>query len=863
MIYRILFFCLLSHLVLSPVYSRETTGWFQSGKTSKLYVDGIFVFETDKTDKVELPTGLSVSQEIDSYLFICEYFLKKKSKQGVAAVLYQLRLKPQEYRLADALITTLWKKFQNEEQASQKSLQSYIQSEKNAYNKTLARNIYTSLFSNGEDERKSPEKLTCKSELPYYSLCRLFRLQFYLDQTSGKGIAMHKNYVNIIRVVSPFYEEQMLHSIPFLEEIDEELPARLAFLGFANEAINFQRMILEAESASLGGYSENSLERYSFLQVIAGQFLEAEKSLVQLLNISKTKKVSVRNRIYIKLGTLAYLRGNFLDSMNYFFGLDFSDWSSLILHPLLNEPLSIPGAKDLAAVAVWKAKGRDVAVNAIRSIPKGDKVYQEEVWPRLRISQMIMESNSDLSGRITDEISYLAQSRGWKRLEYAATIIQGYNHILNQEFRKSTVEFTKSRGILAAEDQGISSDWLRFSGLVIAHQSSGQKAPVSNFIQISLKLLKVDPPNEQLLTLKNYKPDSFTLDRFMSVSLEHLNELQDAQTIMELIHSYNLASSDLPGIYETGLFQIRAVNNRFKNYSGFQTPRENNYQDSVYTTSRESEVEYLDKEREDIADGFSDEVKNPIIAVLPWKSDLYLFKMNPSLPKKSQWSYKVIEGSNPTSFQAKEVVNQFVAELKNPESIQIYLNSDGLVLYDYLRNMFQNQNFNLFYRFVVSSKYDKLRNLAPIVWASPKSAESNTISSDRSTFEGTKIFREKNRLHIWNYDPSSKGDRLLDMDWSNGEDKESISMKKVIRRIDYRTVPTAMLVSGKTITDSNLKNSKRILDFCSFWLRAGTDAMYLKRDIDLKNSVSRYKDFPIGMSSSKDNDVIIVTRDLK
>lgn len=859
--YSFYFYIFLVFFVSFPILGTETTGWFSSSNSHKLYIDGIQVFDSSKGENFVLPSKLTEIQEIESYLYLAEFFSKQKNLQGIATILYQIRLKPQEYRLADALITTIWKKSVNEEQAAQKSLDSYIRSETNPYYKSLGNNIYTSLFTGGEDEKKSPENVNCNSKFPYYSLCRVFRLQFYLDRTSGKGLEIGKHYVNIMRVVSPFYEESSLHSVPFLEEIDEELPPRLAFLGFANEAINFQRMILEAEKAALGEYSENTLERLSFLQVIAGKWDDAENNLNQLVEKSRNRKGSYRNKLYVKLGTIAYLAGRYEDSLKYFLKLDFKDWSSLIVHPLWNEPLSIPEAKDIIALIVWKTKGMESAVSALRNIPNSEKVYEEEVWPRLRIAQIIMDSNPDLAVRITDEISYLAQSRGWKRLEYSSTILQGYNQILNQQFRKSTVEFTKSRGILSGSDSSYSSDWLRYSGLVFAHSASGQKSPVTNFIKESLNILKTDPPNEDLLTIKHYKPATYNLIGFMRVSLEYLAETSNYKTMMELLLSYNSVTADLPGIYETGLFQIRAVHNRFKSLSGFQTHREVSFQDSTYAHSREAEVDYLSSIREEITEKYETEVKNPFIVFLPWENNLNLFMMDPSRPKKSQWKLVPVAGIDSTSSQVKEELESFVASLKNPKTIQIYLNEEGLKAYEYLRSSHPDQAFSLFYRFAVNQEYGKDQNLTTIIWSS-KTSSPYILSTDRNSFEGTKIISKKNRLHIWDYKLSTKGDRLLDMNWSNGEDTEMISMKKVIRRMDYRTIPSAMIVTSSNLGDSRGSNHARILDWCSFWLRSGTEVVYYKKSIDLQVASSLYRDRPIGVSSQADSDVIVVSRDL-
>lgn len=849
-------------LFASEIFATESTGWFPKGKEYLLLIEGKTIYDTSQGQSISLPSDLSNAQQIEAYLYLGEFFIKNRNKQGVATILYQIRLKSSEFRLGDAILTTLWKKTQNEESASQKTLESYIKIENNIYYKNLAKNIHTSLFTEAEDEKKSPVDLNCNSRLPYYSICRLFRLQAFLDKTQPKASEVNVHYTNIMKVLSPFYEESILQSVPLLGNLDQDLPPRLAFLGFANEAINFQRIILEAEKAAYESYTENSLERYAFFQVLAGKYDSAETSLNELLVISKNRKASIKNRIYVKLGSLAYLQKKYKESLDYYLKIDFNDWSSAILHPFFNESLSIPQAKDLIAVSVWKVHGSKVALQALRQIPSQEKIFQEEVWPRLRIAQILRDSNPELASRITDEISYLSQSRGWKRLEYSATIIQGYNHIDNGFFRKSTVEFTKSRGILSKEDQEFGSDWLRYSGLVFAHQASEKKSPVISFVKDALSILKNESPEEDILTIRNYKPAKYTTEKFIQTSLDALSESSDAQIMMELLTMQRLSTIELPGIFETGLFQINLVDNRLKYLSGFQSFRESIFHDSVYNQAREMEVSYLNEEREDISSKYSDEISSPVIAILPWKTSIYVFYSNGKGGKRNSWEYKVFNDINANSFQIKQSLKEIAGSILTDGPIQIYLNESGLTAYEFLRKEFQDQKFSLFYRFKTSTTSSRNSNLIPIIWES-KSASSNASSSvDRMSFEGTKILPQNYRLHIWDYDLVKKTNRLLDMEWKNSNDSMNISMKRVIRRMDQRTIPTAILVSSRNLGDANSNLSQNtVLDWCSFWLKSGTGTVYFKRD--MKDSAYQlYSKQPLGVSYKEDSDLIHINRDL-
>ncbi|MCC5814129.1 MAG: hypothetical protein JJT78_05180 [Leptospira sp.] len=855
---------LFAFLFLIPItlFGQETTGWYSKNNQHRLYVDGIQIFSSSDGDRVDFPEKLTNAQEIEGYLYLAEYFLKKKSRQGIATILYKIRTKPKDYRLADALITTLWKKHSQEGNVAQKTLESYIRSENNSYYKSLAQNIYASLFTMGEDEKRSPERMNCNPRIPYYSFCRLFRLQYYLDRTSGKGESLEKHYANIYRVLSPFYEEASLHSIPFLEELDEDLPPRLAFLGLANESLNFQRIILESERASFNGYSENSLERLSFLQILAGKWNDAENSLKQLSDYSKNNKKVYRNKILIKLGMIAYLSGRYDDSLRYFMELDFTNWSSLITHPLLNEPLSIPEAKDLVSLSVWKTKGVEAAVTALRSIPKADKVYQEEVWPRLRIAQLIMESNPELSARIIEEISYLAQSRGWKRLEYISTILQGYNRILEQQYRKSTVEFTKSRGILGSEDAHHGNEWLRLSGMVFAHSASDTKAPVSSFIDATLSELRNNgSPDEDILSVRYYKSQTFDRRKFVNTSIDYLKDSNSSKTILELIVGFNNQDAFIDEIYQSGINQVISVNQRFQNLSGFQSHREENFQDSTYSTSRNYLADHIRIQVNRFDPSFEKSMKSPMVALLPWENNLYLFTMDPNQSGAKRWSHTIILGNNPLSTQAKDTVNQFIDSLSSPDTIQIYFNEEGMKLYEFFRKIHKDSSFNLFQRFVTNPQYGKDRNLAVVGWKKDPPLTS-IKSADRRFFEGSATFNETNRLHLWDYKPNNTKE-LLQLEWKNGEDPNPISMKKIIRRLDTRTIPTAILVSSTNLGIGFLSDDRKVLDWSNYWLTIGTEAVYYKKNIDWKEATILYREMPIGISWNKDSDVIAISRDLR
>ena len=100
------------------------------------------------------------------------------------------------------------------------------------------------------------------------------------------------------------------------------------------------------------------------------------------------------------------------------------------------------------------------------------------------------------------------------------------------------------------------------------------------------------------------------------------------------------------------------------------------------------------------------------------------------------------------------------------------------------------------------------------------------------------------------------------MEWKNSNDSETISMKRVIRRMDERTIPTAILVSSRNLGDtSSFLNQNILLDWCSFWLRSGVGSVYFKKELK-ESAVPFYSKQPVGVSYKEDPDSVNINRDL-
>ncbi|EOQ89608.1 hypothetical protein LEP1GSC202_1833 [Leptospira yanagawae serovar Saopaulo str. Sao Paulo = ATCC 700523] len=836
-------FIILGSLTTIYAQNQRNHGWVVSGNQGKLFIQGKEQIAIRDDFRFKSPENLSTNQEIDYYLMLGEYFLKTKDKEGIGRVLYDLRTKKGEYSFADFLLTSLWKQSQGDEVQAIKMLDTYIQKEPNSYLRNLAKNMRTNLFQSGEDEKKTMVRMDCQKSKPYYSLCRVFRLQYYIDLPTGKDKDMHKHFVNIMRVSSPFFEDGNLDWIPLLDRIDEDLPAKLAFLGFAREGIHFQKMIMDLERITEGNANENSIERMAFFQILSGDLSGAEESYLQFLKSARGKKTSILNRIYVKLGALSYFQKDFKKSLDYYLKLDLTNWSSDIHHPFLNEPMTLAEVKDLISVSLYKVNGAESALKALQKIKDPEKLAEADIWPKLRISQMLMDQNPELSSRMTDEIIYMAQEKKWRRLEYAATILQGYNQIYRKEYRKSTIELTKSRGILDEENAFYAAEFLRNFGFIFAHTASGKKGPVNGNIRDGVSDYLLNHHYEDLYYIRNYRPIAFSTDLFFEYALSHLRDDNDVWGLFDTLFKYNSVKTqrNLKSSPHS-LFQIPYVNQQFKFLSGFGTARESKFFDSTYAESRETENSIQRKNEEENPRSL-ESVKLPTVFLLPYKDEIYIFTFNPKESKRNQLNWKLVRTQRPDASDIVDSVKELVSSNKDQEKIQIYLNEFGMGLYKTIKRELKDQSFVFFFSLYPNTDSQKPLNLYS--WKCPaniRSLDGKGINLvDTAYFEGSRILKDKERLHLWDFPATTNVSTLGPvLSWSCRAESgitEEISLLKLFRRIDYRTVPKMIVyterVLGKSWSDQSLHQQ-----WMHFWFRSGTKKIAYLPTLPVLDSIS-------------------------
>jgi hypothetical protein len=815
--------------------AEENTGWLNYGRYFQLYINGKKTFDTYEGDNFRIPNNLSEEDEIDHILFLSEYLTIKNKTDQIQILLNYVNTKDgNNYKLLSTFVEAVSFLKQGEDQEAERILKSYIGSERDPYLSSIANLIWASFFKEKDSYKNQAIKTSCLRKKPYYSLCRLFKLEIFLDDISGSGLELHKQYLNILRVLSPFLEEENSLSIPYLNLLDPELPAKLGFLGFAKEAIYFQKMILEFEK--LEGRSQDiSWERLSYLYLLTKDLKNAEQSLLMITRESKNRKITFLNRIYFKLGLIAFMNKDYDKSIEYYLQVDFKDWSGGIHNPIQNESLTVQAAKDLIAVSVWESRKNVSAVKALMEIPMPERFNQEDFWPRLRIAQIMMEDKPELAAKWVDEIIYNAQEKGWKRLEYSATILQGYIQILVQQFRKATIEFTKARGILSEADRAHGSSFVQNSGMVMAHQASGKKADLLDYIVAAINAMKNQYTEEEFLVLKNYKPrKEFSNDKFINTTIQYLKDKNDAPTILELLHLYNQKKPTLEDPNTYSIQQIFYTNRLMTPYGGFFTPRDEKYLESNYSKVRELEAQYLNSDIIDIRNKSLAHITSPFIAVYPLDDSLYIVSFDPRVQNRSlAWQVEKVDTENYEGIMFRASIRATVESFKEVSHIQVYFNKQGLSVADYIKRNFPKLYPSLFYTY--SPYKGKIPNdpLPLVVW-DPEGKNTfikpGVYYSDRNLFEGQTIkpFEDQEKVSIWNFDYlRNRPSQLPDYIWTLGDENNRISFRRIARRVDFRTIPHSLIFTEKILDKSFFEQKPSyFFDFVGFWLKNGVSEIY-------------------------------------
>ena len=861
------------------IFSAPYTGWEIGNNHSILYINDINSFDTRDNIRY-LPQKLTPDQINQYALFVSEYYITRGDKDGLTNLVSLLKNDKSNYDSIANLILVLWKIEKGETVDATTKLDEFIHKDDGSLLSTVAKvlkaNIKKTAISS--ETKETIKNLNCSRNRPLYSFCRLIKLSAYMEQVVENSDYPHRDFLNIDRLIAPFFEEAELSHISFMPYLSIDLPTKLAYLGFTHEAVSFQKMLVNLQKLS-GSFDPVDHERLSYYQMLTDDLLAAEETLAYILK--RTPALTNKNHIYLKLGAIAYLRKDYKQSLTYYLDLNLKDWSKTMRNPFYDDYISINGARNLISLSLWKSKSAVNAVRALKSLNPDGKVTEDSLFIRLRIAQIMMFDKPEVAEKISEDILYIAQSKGWKRVEYAATLMNGYCSILSKKYRKATVQFTKSYGIIGGSDPVFSSEWMRSSGILFARVQGGERGNHAASYRSLLHAMRNEEPSDDILGVKNFLDSRFDSEAFFKNGVQFFINTKNYQSLAEFLYYHQKLRVKSPSLFSKSILQIPEVVKRMKQYRAFKPANDAYYSKSGYSKLRDNEAAKIisDTEAFDI-NSFKD-LRDPFIAAFSFNEKIYVISYNPEA-SRDKWNYSQ---HNSLDFRTAGYYNKIFSSipfLDRAGNVQIFLNPIGIDLYQALKKNNALLNVRLFYRFGKSNTKKLENDLQPVAVSCDNGNEITAGGIQylpTEYFEGIKTFQSEDRLHIWNTrDLANRDTSTIENFEMRCQNNSTISFSKMQRRVDLRMIPHSILFSNTIFPKSSLDTVS--LDYyfwADFWMRKGVNNLYyvdrLEGDkypfTDMVNVLSKPANTSEELSKiqsilkSSDKDILILSHDIK
>lgn len=817
------FVCVFNSL---SAQTKHEFGWAKGSEGFSFNLNGKTVFQSGNEIQ-SFPDNLTLLEKSDYLFYAGEYFILNKDVRRYDALLKLSTGSESELVLGGIFLRILKELNFNSKESSRSLLVQFSKNETSPYLKELAEGFDQSIF-----DKKSPENLKCSRKNVYYSLCKTLRLKKYLGDFKSEAKSHEREYLNLNRTLAPFLEDPELKYIPFLSNFIFNISDQLAELGLSREAVHFQKILIISENLS-GRFIGFSYEKLAYYYLIGGDLISAEKVLDYILKYQPDIKTSYKNNLYLKLGTIAYLNQEYKKSLDYYLNLDFLEWSSSILNPFLGEPISINSARDLISMAIWRSKSSFKAVDALKSVSTPKNLTEDDLFTRLRIIQILMNDEPDVAGKMATEITFLAQSKGWKRVEYSSTLLNGFIHYKKNDLRKAIIEFTKAYGILKNADPVYTEEWIRLTGLFYSHKESRSLKTVKGALDQAAAITIYRRPDDMLFQLKNYLPVVYGMREFTDAAIDYY--ILHGHTTELLGFLSRLEQNEVLGntAYPNTLVSIMDTSRRIASFRGF-FPGVKEHLNSSKSEIRKAEVARLIEELDPFRNQEIKKSHIPVLSVFVREKRTYIFWK----PGDSQeLELKEIPSESASSFTVQTVLKSLIVSSSKKESMQIYLNVSGMESFDYLRKEFPDIDFRLFTRF---SRKDENTTKAERIYISDcksieNAAKPNFEKIGSAYFEGNKLLSGDHSMMVWNLKvgDNSPGN-LNEYYWSCGEDQ--IRFSRLHRRYDFRNTPQRLVFTRDSLSGNGWKGrSEDFLDWVSFWINSGVNRMYYIKSVDLNS----------------------------
>ncbi|UOG56977.1 tetratricopeptide repeat protein [Leptospira noguchii] len=807
--------------------TKQEFGWAKSSEGFSFNLNGRTVFQS-KDEIKSFPENLTLLEKADYLFFAGEYFILNKDVRRYESLLKLTENAESELVLGGIFLRIFKELNFNSKESSRNLLIQFLKNENSPYLKELAEGFDLSVF-----EKKNPENLKCSRKVVYYSLCKTLRLKKYLSDFSPKTKSHEREYLNLNRTLAPFLEDPELKYIPFLSNAIYNIADQLAELGLSKEAVHFQKILIISENLS-GRIIGYSYEKLAYYYLIGGDLISAEKVLDYILKYHPDIRTSYKNNIYLKLGTIAYLNQEYKKSLDYYLNLDFLEWSSTILNPFLGEPISINSARDLISMAIWRSKSSFKAVDALKSVSTPKNLTEDDLFTRLRIVQILMNDEPEVAGKMATEITFLAQSKGWKRVEYASTLLNGFIHYKKNDLRKAIIEFTKAYGILRTTDPIYTEEWIRLTGLFYSHKESKSLKTVKNALDQAVAIMVLRRPDDMLLQLKNYLPVVYGVREFTDAAIQYY--VVHGHTMELLGFLSRLEQKETMGNSNT-LVSIIDTSRRISSFRGFY-PGPKEHLTSVRSEIRQTEVMRLLEESDPFRNQEIKKSHIPVLSVFVRDKRTYIFWKQGN---SQELELKEIPSESASSFTVQVVLKSLIESLYKRDNVQIYLNVSGMESFDYLKKEFPEIDFKFFTRF--SKKNDNFKSERIYVCDCNHTDNLSSTNFEKvafTYFEGNKLLTGNRSMMVWNLkvEDNSVGN-LNEYSWRCGE--EQIRFSRLHRRYDFRNTPQRLIFTRDSLSGNGWKGrSEDFLDWVSFWINSGVYRMYYIPSLNL-NSESDIK----------------------
>ncbi len=865
-----LFFLLFSSLT-SQIFSTPNFGWDYNTAYSNLYINKNSIFDSRDRFK-NLPASLNVENLNYYSLFLGEYFILKNDKENLSSLIQAL--KSEKGNESNAILLQVFSKLENDSEADalikiEESLNKEENPILNNLYKTLKLNIKKK--SSPEELKESIKSLHCNRQKSFYQVCKTLKLKIQIESIVDNSDYLHRDYLNLDRVIAPFFEEQELFQIPFIEKIIPEIGSKLAYLGFAYEAGFFQRMIVYTQKVS-GYFYPSSVEKLAYYEILFDDLNSAEDTMNYILKKTPSSNGS-RNSILLKLAAISSFKKDYKQALNYYSDLNFKNWNANEKNPFYPDSLTINQARELIALALWKSKTGMAAVKALNNLQTEKVVTEDNLFIRLRIAQIIMHEKPEVAEKMSEDILYLAQSKAWKRIEYAATNFNGYCNILTNKYRKATVQFTKSYGILGDSDPAYSSEWVRNSGTLFARIMGSERGNHSNGLKYLLRAMKTDEPLDEVLSVKSYIDSRFDTESLYKLAANYFINTKNYASLLETLYSHQKLKSKSTAMYNKSILQVPEVNRRIKYFRGLRPTSENSYYKGDYSKLREIESLKLINDSDKFDSNVFREVHDPILSVFSFNEKIYIIYYD---PKTNRWTQSIQNSIDYRTSAYYENFFSLIPSLDRVSTIQIFLNPLGTDLLQALRKKYPTIQTRLFYSFQKNSH--KKQELDLVSTALSADASSETISNSVNYFtpeyyEGIKFFPAEDRFHIWNVrDSYSKDINLENYEWK--VNSSQVHFKKIFRRADLRTTPNSILIDNGIFSKIGIDSLPIEYYFWSdFWMRKGLKNLYFTDTIDNFQELANILSKPLNTADdfskiqllfrNKSKEILILTKDLK